>query len=197
MTDFDRALPHIRHSECHPRCVKGDHAACFTDLPADPGGATCCGIIQRTYDGFRTGRGQSTQPVQLHSWEEHATIYRERYWERAECGSLAWPLSLVHFDAAVNHGTEPVGPKGEVKVNAGRLLQMAAGITPLDGVIGPQSLAAIGRQDPVVLSFRYLLQRFFRYDDLADHNKALVQFEVGGWEDRLEYLYGIVSGEMA
>lgn len=197
MSDFARALPHIRHSECHPKCVAGDHAACFTDLAADPGGATCCGIIQRTYDAHRKDHGLVLQPVQLHSWEEHAAIYRERFWDRAECEALVWPLSLVHFDAAVNHGTEPVGPKGEIKVNAGRLLQMAARIVPLDGVIGPQSLAAIGREDPEILAYRYLLQRLFRYDDLADHNKALIQFEVGGWEDRIEHLYGVVSGEAA
>lgn len=200
MTDFDRALPYIRHSECAPRCVAGDHAACFTNNPDDPGGATCCGIIQRTYDAYRRGKGLPLQLVQKHSWEEHAELYRTLFWDKARCGELRWPLSLIHFDAAVNHGTEPFGMKDGKrveKVNAGRLLQRAARITPADGVLGPASLAAIAAADPTILSYRYLLERLFRYDDLADQNPRLVQFQVGGWEQRIEDLYHVIEKEAA
>jgi len=193
VSDFARALPIIRRSECHPACRQGEHAKCFTNNPDDPGGATCCGIIQRTYDAYRISRHLPGRPVQEHGWDEHADLYKERFWDRGRCGDLAWPLSLIHFDACVNHGTEPRAPNGAFKVNGGRLLQLAAHVVPVDGIVGPQTLAHVRAAPLAVTCYRYICERFFRYDDLADANPRLIPFQVGGWEQRLKDLYTEVA----
>jgi Putative secretion activating protein len=65
---------------------------------------------------------------------EAKRIYRRDYWEFVSGDALPWPLSYFVFDAAVNQGVAP----------AIRMLQQALGVEA-DGIIGPQTLAAVGR----------------------------------------------------
>lgn len=182
MSDFERALRLVLRAE-------GGYAA----NPDDPGGETNRGITHRTYDAWRAACGLPAQSVKEITDDEVASIYRTRFWDRGRCGDLPWPLSLIHFDACVNHGTEPKGPTGAEKVNAGRLLQLAAHVEPVDGIVGPQTLAFVRAAPLAVTCYRYLLERFFRYNDLADANPRLVAFQVGGWEQRLKDLYREVA----
>jgi len=43
--------------------------------------------------------------------EEALQIYRTHYWEAAGCDRLPWPMCLIHFDTAVQHG---VGVANEI-----------------------------------------------------------------------------------
>src|SRR6266478_3126158 len=106
MSDFDRAFLVILKHECAPKCLAGDRSACFVNDPADPGGATQCGVIQRTYDAYRDSKSLPRMSVRFMQDNERADIYRSRFWDKASCEQLPWPLNLIHFDAAVNHGTE-------------------------------------------------------------------------------------------
>lgn len=183
MLDFERALPIILRFEGGK-----------VDDAEDPGGRTAYGVTQRTYDGWLASQDALTRDVWLITQAEVAAIYNERFWLRARCDALLWPLSLVHFDAAVNHGTEPKGADGRVKINAGRLLQRALLMTSdeQDGVVGTQTLALIPLTPIKELCDRYLLERFFRYDKLVDQNPRLAKYNTSGWEDRLEQLYRVV-----
>ena len=125
MSNFLRALPIILQSE-----------GGYVNHPADPGGATNQGVTQRVYDAWRSNGGQQKRSVREITPEEVEAIYREQYWDQAKCDKMPWPLSLMHFDAAVNHGV----------TRANKLLQKALGVTA-DGVIGNVTLAAI-RQNP-------------------------------------------------
>lgn len=188
---FQDALKLLRREECAPDCVAGDHAACFTNDPDDPGGATCCGIVQQTYDGYRLAKGLSRRSVKEHDWAEHEEIYFQRFWIRGNCGALKWPLSLIHFDACVNHGTEAKGTDGTRKINAGKLLQKAL-LLPVperDGIVGPETIRLVALMPIRELCCRYLLERLFRYDELVDSNPRLAKYLSGGWESRLEHLY--------
>lgn len=198
MSDFELAFPIIRKYECAPQCIVGNHQACFTDDPQDPGGATCCGIIQRTYDAYRDSKGLPHQPIQNHSSEERSEIYKIRFWDKAKCEEMPWPLNLIHFDAAVNHGTEPKDSKGNIKISCGRLLQLAFKVDPVDGIIGGQTLWAVTRAKHGGLGikgycYRYLIERFLRYDDLAKQNPNLIKFDIGAWQGRLKDLYSYVT----
>lgn len=193
MTDFDKALVIILKHECAPACRAGNRAACFVNDPDDPGGATQCGIIQRTYDAYRDSKGLPHQTVANMSDPERAQIYERRFWEKASCGKMNWPLNLVHFDTAVNHGTESKDAKGNPKISCGRLLQMAAKVHNVDGDVGPNTLAVLATWRIEELCYRYLLERFFRYDDLADQNPRLLKFQTGAWEERLKDLYQIIE----
>ena len=70
--------------------------------PADHGGDTMEGITQVTYDKWRDALGLPHAPVRGISDDDVNAIYYNWYWLGNGCDQLAWPLSLVHFDAVVN-----------------------------------------------------------------------------------------------
>ena len=67
----------------------------YVNNPADPGGETKFGISKRAYPHLDIGA--------LELADAHA-IYRRDYWDRLPGDSLAPPLALLAFDAAVNNG---------------------------------------------------------------------------------------------
>ena len=78
---------------------------------------TMYGITARTFAAAQKRYGWYPKPVREITKAEATTIYWIEYWTAGRCGAHKWPLSLVHFDACVNHG---VG-------NAARLLRRANG----------------------------------------------------------------------
>ena len=76
----------------------------YSNDPADPGGATNMGITQRTFDAWRDENGLPRDDVRNLTVGERDRIYEAKYWAAAGCDVLDWPLSLVHFDTAVNCG---------------------------------------------------------------------------------------------
>lgn len=98
------------------------------DDPADPGGETKYGISKRAYPDLDIGGLTKKQAGE---------IYRADYWDACRCDDLPRGLDLVVFDAAVNQGPG----------FARRALQKAAGVT-VDGIIGPQTLAAADVSNP-------------------------------------------------
>lgn len=48
--------------------------------------------------------------------EQAATIYRMHYWDAMGCGNRAWPIALLLFDSAVQHG---VGTARQLERDAG------------------------------------------------------------------------------
>lgn len=77
----------------------------YSDHPSDPGGATNRGVTQRVYDSHRSSRGLSSRSVSRITESEVKEIYLLRYWSRAHCNGMEWPLCLVMLDTAVNFGT--------------------------------------------------------------------------------------------
>jgi lysozyme family protein len=103
----------------------------YSNHPADPGGATMKGVTQATYDAWRSKHGLSHQSVRSISQDEIEQIYRRDYWDRIHGDTLPSGLDLCVFDFAVNSGPS----------RAIRALQKVLGVR-VDGVIGPQTLAA-------------------------------------------------------
>jgi len=124
----------------------------FSDNPADRGGATMRGVTQATYDAYRQKHGLPEQSVEHMADDEMQAIYHTGYWLAGKCDALPWPVSLLHFDACVNHGP----------ANAARILQRAAGAEP-DGILGPKSLAAVDAMPPMVLADAMLWERLRFY----------------------------------
>ena len=71
------------------------HEGGYVNDPRDPGGETKYGISKRAYPLLN---------IKNLSIEDAKMIYRKDYWDRAGCGTLEWPMCLVHFDACVNLG---------------------------------------------------------------------------------------------
>lgn len=166
MTDFERALGIILRFEGGK-----------VDDPQDPGGRTAYGITQRTYDSYRDGHSLPRRDVWLIEPGEYEQIYRQMYWLAAHCDGLPWPLSLIHFDEAVNAGVS----------RAILLLQKSVGAAT-DGVWGPATAAA-ARAAGDVGAYRYLLLRVFYYNSLDVGHPELTKFLTGGWLGRIESLY--------
>lgn len=128
------------------------HEGGFVDHPDDPGGATRYGVTEAVAREVGYRGDMRELPIAL-----AARIYRERYWDAVRAEQLPAAVRYVVFDAAVNSG---VG-------QAARWLQRAVGVRD-DGVIGPQTLAAVAQHNPEALARRFLSQRLRFMSGLAN-----------------------------
>jgi hypothetical protein len=117
--------------------------------PQDPGGYTDLGISlaavqhRQLPDGtleFDLDHDGDVDQLDLklmrQAWDEGDQVlvkrfYRDEYWLKAGCDKFPWPINLLVFDAAVNHGP----------VSAVILLQQVLGVKT-DGIVGPQTIAS-------------------------------------------------------
>lgn len=123
MSNFDQAFTDLL-----------GHEGGYSNNPADPGGETNWGITvavarENGYVGAMKDMDQSVAKV----------IYAKKYWLSA-FDQLPYPVAFQVFDAAVNSG---VG-------QSVRWLQRSVGMAD-DGKIGPVTLAAATKADPVKL----------------------------------------------
>lgn len=128
------------------------HEGGFVDHPDDPGGATRFGVTEAVAREVGYRGDMRDLPLDLAK-----RIYRERYWDAVKADQLPAQVRYVVFDAAVNSG---VG-------QAARWLQRAVGVRD-DGVIGPQTLAAVAQHSPEALTRRFLSQRLRFMSGLAN-----------------------------
>jgi len=84
MNDFGRAFEFIKKWE-----------GGYSDDPNDPGGETKFGISKRSYPSL---------DIKNLTIDQARSIYYRDYWQASGAGNLGWPLSLVVFDSAVQHG---------------------------------------------------------------------------------------------
>ena len=154
----------------------------FVDHPNDPGGATNMGVTQKVYDAYRKRKGQPKRSVRDLETGELEEIYFQGYWRPAMCPEMPNDaLSLLMFDAAVNHG-----PKNAIK-----LLQQACGVPAqaCDGRWGPQTRAALmsAASDTLKLIEDCLFRREQFYRRLVEMNPSLGVF-LRGWLNRIVHL---------
>ncbi len=108
----------------------------YVNHPKDPGGATDRGITQRTYDAWNRRMGQATRSVRGISKSEAEQIIEFQYMDTVRADILPSGLDYAMADYSVNSGPG----------RAVRDLQRALGVKA-DGVIGVETLAAIGAAD--------------------------------------------------
>lgn len=129
------------------------HEGGYSNHPADPGGPTNKGIIQRVYDADRKRRGVPVRSVRDLEEGELRAIYRRQYWEAVRADELPVGLDYAVFDAAVNSGPP----------QAAKWLQRALGLAA-DGQVGAVTLEAAARADaPLVIA------------DLCDRRLAMLR----------------------
>ena len=123
--------------QCFDKLIS--HEGGYVNDPRDPGGETKFGISKRAYPQV---------DIKNLTLDAAKDIYKRDYWDRAQCDKLPPQLAYLLFDAAVNSG---IG-------QSIRFLQRAVNLAD-DGVIGPMTLAAVGRSDAEAISARFLGQR--------------------------------------
>jgi lysozyme family protein len=141
----------------------------YSDLAADPGGATNLGITIAELAKWR-GRSVSKDEVRALTKDEATEIYRANYWAPCHCDDLPAGVDLAVFDCAVNQGLG----------RASRFIQQAAGVTA-DGHIGPMTLAAIGAAPSTKLLTEFMARRMQGYGSLT---RLFGTFGLG-WSRRL------------
>ena len=164
----------------------------YVNDPDDPGGATKWGVTIGTLRRLGrdlTGDGRvTTADVKRLSRAQARDIYVEHYFHRPRIGELPEALHASVFDMYVNAGA-----------NAVRILQrllcaMGQGVT-VDGVIGPQTIAAAQaawRSAPDHLADAYGIARRNYYYALADRRPKSRKYArrrdggKGGWIKRAE-----------
>jgi lysozyme family protein len=119
------------------------HEGGFSNDKADSGGATRFGVTEAVARRAGYRGAMSELPLDLAQ-----RIYRAEYWDAIRADDLPATLRYPVFDAAVNSG---VG-------QAVKWLQRAAGVKD-DGVIGPQTLAAVNQLDASAVRMRMLSAR--------------------------------------
>jgi lysozyme family protein len=91
--------------------------------PHDPGGRTKFGISTRAHPDV---------DLDNLTREGAARIYHDHYWFPLHADEMPWPISLIVFDGAVQHGP----------MTAVRMLQRALGVHA-DGQVGDLTLGAL------------------------------------------------------
>lgn len=111
----------------------------YVNSPNDPGGETKWGISKRSYPNLDIAN--LTQ-------DDAKAIYLRDYWGAGHFDALPPTVAFQAFDIAVNSGVDA----------SVRMLQRAAGVTD-DGVVGPITLAAFQKTEPVALAMRLMAER--------------------------------------
>lgn len=153
----------------------------FSDNPKDKGGRTNRGITQRTFDRWRGQMGLSPKDVALIEDDEVHDLYYQSFWHDGNCETLPWPLSLVHFDACVNHGLN----------RAALLLQDSLGVK-VDGILGPKTLSAAIACQPMTTAYKHCDVREKFYHRIVEKDRTQETF-LRGWLRRLDKLRGIIQ----
>jgi lysozyme family protein len=140
------------------------HEQGYSNHSADPGGATNYGVTQvvARNNGYQGDMRDFTLA-------QSKAIYRRQYWDAVRADELPEAIRFDAFDGAVNSGvTQSV-----------RWLQRAANVTA-DGVLGPQTLAAVRATSGPTLAARYNGHRLLMMAGL----KTWPVFG-GGWARRI------------
>lgn len=172
MEDFNRAV-----------AITLAHEGGLVDNPFDRGGRTNYGVTQAVWFTWLDRLGEPRRPVDDITVQEARDIYHRNYWQAAHCDDFEWPVSLLLFDAAVNHG-----PKASIRV-----MQRTLGVLD-DGLVGRDTRGAAGRRAPVELAQAMLWERADLFAQIvrANHSQALF---IVGWIRRLMHLHSIVLEE--
>lgn len=150
--------------------------------PQDPGNWTGGAIGKGQLRGTNFGISAASYPTLdiAHLTRNAAeAIYQRDYWSKINGDQLAGPMASVVFDASVNNGLH----------RAITWLQRALNVTA-DGVIGPETLAAMGYTDPRETAETMLTLRLDFIVALADWPRF-----GGGWGRRLVALAFFAAGQ--
>jgi lysozyme family protein len=142
----------------------------FTDNPHDPGNWTGGKVGVGSCRGTKYGISAAAYPdldIAKLTLDQAKGIAKRDYWDRFHCDDFDPRIGEQVFDAAYN-GAHPA-----------LWLQQAAGVRP-DGIMGPQTVAAVQAVDPLKIIMRF---DGYRLDYLASC-KDLPAF-AGGWMRRI------------
>jgi lysozyme family protein len=133
-----------------------EHEGGYVCDPADPGGETKYGICKRSYPAI---------DIKSLTLEQAKGIYYCEWWLRLRCNDIDNDqVAQKLLDTAVN-----VGKAAGVKILQKALCDVGLKVA-IDGVIGPKTLDAINRADPVTLLTAMRSQHAAHYHQIIERN---------------------------
>ena len=157
------------------------HEGGFVDNKKDPGGATNKGITIGTLRQLHIdvdGDGDSDiSDLKSLRREDVEKVYKTFYWDAVRADLLPSGLDYAVFDFAINSGPARAAMK----------LQSIIGVD-MDGDIGPRSIAAIAKCDPLALITSYAERRlsFMRQTRHPKTHELLWPVFGRGWQRRVD-----------
>lgn len=168
MADHKKLVPFIRRWE-----------GGFVNDPLDAGGATNAGVTIATYRAYRKRKGYAATSVddlrRISSieWQE---IFKMLYWDR-------WQADRIGSQSVADILVDWVWGSGVWGI---RIPQRLLGVAQ-DGVVGPQTLAALNAADARALFERIKTARVRYIDDICRRTPTNERFRKG-WMNRLNAL---------
>ena len=145
------------------------HEGGHVNDPVDPGGETKYGISKRSYPHLDIASLTEAQAKD---------IYYRDWWLRLRCNEIQDDgVAQKLMDTAVN-----VGLRTGVRLLQQALVEVGQAVT-VDGVIGPQTIAAANRAESGKLLAAMRCQQAAHYRGLIRKNPRLAKFE-RGWINR-------------
>lgn len=159
------------------------HEGGFSQDEGDPGGATKYGVAINEDSAALTkilGHAPTVDDIKNLTVAQAGQIFRDNYWNPMQLDSVNdWRPQLVLFDMCVL-----IGLGGST-----RYAQNATG-SDVDGVIGPNTLGAINRMNPVDFCRAFLDQCQAHFNGLGQGG---MHWALAGWTNRVNDLRSRVS----
>lgn len=171
MSNFERSLTVIFGAE-----------GGYSDHPADRGGKTNMGITEGTLSNVCNKGIVGHNNIKKLTRNEAAKIYEMLYWGPSGANQMPWPLCLLHFDAAVNHGLGGAGKLIQRTVN-----RIKGPILAVDGAVGPATLAALKDMEMKFFCLELLKTRKEYFETIVRNNPSQKVF-LKGWLNRIDKL---------
>ncbi len=142
--------------ECFEIVIEIEGFGILVNDPADNGGLTKWGISKKGNPEL------SNDEIKNLTKSKAKAIYKEKYWNPISISKFPLIMRLSLFDAAVNHGV----------FGGSKLMQKAANADgaglPIDGNIGPISLAAVKGLEPTNFMINLSMERLKLYQNHED-----------------------------
>lgn len=149
----------------------------FANVPGDFGGPTCKGVTLSTFRSF-FGADKTVEDLKNMTKKQWEYIFLKGFWEKCRCGDIKnESVAYLLCDFAWHSGTKTAVKK----------LQEIVGVTA-DGIVGPQTLAAINRSNGEKVFYRFFEARQRYLYSIIGGRPASAKFETG-WMRRLFALY--------
>ena len=158
----------INFSDIIQIVLKHEGGARVSKDPDDPGGVTKYGISKKTFPQY---------DIENLSEDDAVDIYKRHFWEPSKAGKVAAEIRLDYFDACVNMGQGRAVKILQQTVNASKGNKIS-----VDGRIGPQTIAASKRVDPL----RFRAYRILHYAKLIAKNPTLEKYYFGWFRRSLQ-----------
>ncbi|VAX29411.1 hypothetical protein MNBD_NITROSPIRAE01-400 [hydrothermal vent metagenome] len=161
-------------SPAFEKMIRNEGGYVLHEVKGDRGGQTYAGVARKFHPNWGgwsyIDQGDTDNPALS---EAVRAFYEKNFWDRIKGAKIKdQNVAETIFDFAVNAGVK----------TASKLVQLVVGAVP-DGIIGPNTIERVNKQDPEVFILKYALTKVTRYAEICNRNRSQNKFLLG-WINR-------------